>query len=294
MAQTAPPASTPHVSTVAVLREIVRGWRGAGHRIVLVPTMGALHGGHLELVREARQHGDKVVASIFVNPRQFAPHEDLDRYPRTFEADLAGLATAACDLVWAPTVAEMYPAGHATQVVPAGAALGLETDFRPHFFAGVATVCAKLFSQVTPDVAIFGEKDFQQLAVMRQIVRDLDLPLEIVGAPTIREPDGLAMSSRNRYLSDAERQIAPALHRALRALAKSLAAAGPQLNAEQVAHLAEDAGRTLLAAGFAKIDYVAVRDATTLAPFAPNTGKPLRILAAAWLGKTRLIDNIGD
>ena len=292
--------TTPHVSTIPALRDIVRGWRSAGHRIVLVPTMGALHDGHFELVRSGRRHGDKVVASIFVNPRQFAPHEDLDRYPRTFEADLAGLATAACDLVWAPTVAEMYSAGHATQVVPSGAALGLETDFRPHFFAGVATVCTKLFSQVTPDVAIFGEKDFQQLAVMRQIVRDLDLPLAIIGAPTIREPDGLAMSSRNRYLSDAERKIAPSLHRALQTLATGLAKdrakAQDGLTTEQVTRLADAAGRTVLAAGFAKLDYIAVRDATTMAPFAPDTGKgtpkPLRILAAAWLGKTRLIDNI--
>lgn len=285
-------AVVPHVSTVKELRQIVRGWRTAGSRIALVPTMGALHGGHLELVRLARRHADRVVVSIFVNPAQFAPNEDLDRYPRTFEADLAGLATVACDLVWAPTVKEMYPPGHATQVVPAGAAEGLETDFRPHFFTGVATVCTKLFTQVAPDFAIYGEKDFQQLAVMRQLVRDLDLPLEIVGAPTVREADGLAMSSRNRYLGEAERRTAPVLHRKLQALARRLREAGDGLDAGAAERLAADTAAAILAAGFAKIDYVVVRNAGTLAPIEPGDREPRRILAATWLGKTRLIDNI--
>lgn len=283
-------SAVPHVSTVKALREIVCGWRRAGQRVALVPTMGALHAGHLELVRLAKRRADKAVVSIFVNPAQFAPHEDLDRYPRTFEADLAGLASVGCDLVWAPSVAEMYPAGHATKVVPAGAAEGLESDFRPHFFAGVATVCTKLFTQVAPDFAIYGEKDYQQLAVMRQLVRDLDLPLEIIGAPTVREADGLAMSSRNRYLSEAERKIAPALNAVLRRLADELRADVKGFSATAIAALEVGAAQEIAAAGFGKVDYIAVRDAETLGP--PVAGRPLRILAAAWLGKTRLIDNI--
>lgn len=284
--------TVPHVSTVKSLRDVVRAWRAAGQKVALVPTMGALHGGHLELVRHARQIADRAVVSIFVNPKQFAPHEDLDRYPRTFESDLAALSTVNCDLVWAPTVSEMYPAGHATQVLPAGAAEGLETDFRPHFFGGVATVCTKLFGQVGPDYAIFGEKDYQQLAVMRQIVRDLDLPMEIVGAPTVRESDGLAMSSRNRYLSEADRKIAPSMYRVLRALAQNLSAQGRNLTRDKADDLANEAVRMLIAVGFSKVDYVAIRDAVTLAPFEPGSGRPLRLLAAAWLGQTRLIDNI--
>ncbi len=282
----------PHVSTVAELRTTVRGWRAAGERVALVPTMGALHGGHLELVRLARRHAQRVVVSIFVNPQQFAPHEDLDRYPRTFEADLAGLATVACDLVWAPTVAEMYPEGFATRVVPAGAATGLESDFRPHFFGGVATVCTKLFTQVAPDSAIFGEKDFQQLAVMRQLVRDLDLPMEIVGAATIRETDGVAMSSRNRYLTEAERRIAPALYQTLQSLAQRMAAEGDAITQARAEALCGEASQSILASGFAKVDYVAVRDAVTLAQLGPGRTNPRHILAAAWLGRTRLIDNV--
>lgn len=285
----------PQVDTVAALRGIVRGWRRRGERVALVPTMGALHDGHLELVRLGHSRADRVVVSIFVNPAQFAPHEDFDRYPRTLEADLDKLATVGCDLAWAPSVAEMYPvgaAGHATRVQPAGAALGLETDFRPHFFGGVATVCCKLFNQVQPDFAIYGEKDYQQLSVMRQMVRDLDMPLEIVGAPTVREADGLAMSSRNRYLSPEERRIAPALHRALAALAGKLAGEGDGLSCTRAEAFVAEATREIAAAGFGRIDYVAVRDADTLAPLGSNRPKELRILAAAWLGKTRLIDNI--
>ncbi len=289
-------AAVPHVSTVKALRATVAGWRKGGSRVALVPTMGALHAGHLDLVRLGRRHADKVVVSIFVNPAQFAPHEDLDRYPRTFEADLAALATVDCDLVWAPTVTEMYPPGHATRVVPAGAAEGLETDFRPHFFAGVATVCTKLFTQVAPDVAIYGEKDFQQLAVMRQLVRDLDLPMEIIGAATVREADGLAMSSRNRYLSESERKIAPSMNRILRGLANSLVVEGAALTASRAEVLAAEAALKLTEAGFGKIDYVAVRDAATLASIdkLQNGARQgaMRILAAAWLGKTRLIDNV--
>lgn len=280
------------VRTVAELRGVVAGWRKAGDRIALVPTMGALHSGHLALVTQAKGMAGRVVASIFVNPRQFAPHEDLDRYPRDEAGDVAKLATVGCDLVWAPTPTEMYPSGFATRIEIGGAAEGLETDFRPHFFGGVATVVCKLLSQVTPDVAIFGEKDYQQLCVIRQMVRDLDLPVEIVGGPTVREADGLALSSRNAYLTPTERTQAPELHRALQTVARAVASGG------DISAATATARDAILHAGFAKVDYVEVRDAVTLKPpsaarAAAGSGHPLRVLAAAWLGKTRLIDNIG-
>ncbi len=275
----------PVSATVADLRLRVRTWRSEGHRIGLVPTMGALHEGHISLVRIAQQTCDRIVTSIFVNPTQFAPNEDFSSYPRTFDDDVAKLAAADCHLVWAPAPPEMYPEGFATRVVPAGAAEGLETDFRQHFFGGVATVCTKLFQQVTPDVAVFGEKDFQQLAVIRQIVRDLDMPLSIVGAPTVREADGLAMSSRNRYLSAEERRIAPLIHEVISGVAAHVLEGG---NADSAC---AEAARRLTAGGFQKIDYIAVRDAATLGAYDPNKGAG-RVLVAAWLGKTRLIDNI--
>jgi len=281
----------PIVKTVLELRDQVRAWRRDGLRIALVPTMGALHEGHLDLVGLAKSSCDRVVVSIFVNPAQFAPHEDFDRYPRAIEADAAKLGSAAADLVYAPSAGEMYPAGFATRIVPAGAAQGLETDFRPHFFGGVATVCCKLFTQVGPDIAVFGEKDYQQLAVVRQLVRDLDLPLAIVGMPTRREPSGLALSSRNEYLSEPERAIAPKLHEVLQWCATAIRA-GTRPNAATLA--ARDA---LLGSGFAKVDYVAARDARTLEelpnPLPTSDRGKVRILAAAWLGKTRLIDNVG-
>lgn len=281
------PAIRP-LSSLAVLRRQIADWRAQGETIALVPTMGALHAGHLDLVALARRHARRVAASIFVNPAQFAPNEDYARYPRDLDGDLAKLAGAGCDLVWSPDAETMYPAGFATAVVPSGAAHGLEGDFRPHFFQGVATVCTKLFNQVAPDVAVFGEKDYQQLAVIRQLVRDLDLPMSIVGAPTVREPDGLALSSRNRYLTPAERAIAPALNGALRRAAAAIAGNRKSFEAAE-----QQAGREILAAGFASVDYVAIRDAETLALPGPVTGtRPLRILAAAWLGRTRLIDNI--
>ena len=272
-------------ATLAALREAVGAYRSAGETIALVPTMGALHEGHLDLVGRAKSRCDRVVVSIFVNPAQFAPHEDFDRYPRAIPTDALKLATVSADLIWAPSAGEMYPAGFATRIVPAGAAEGLESDFRPHFFAGVATVCCKLFTQVAPDIAVFGEKDYQQLAVIRQLVRDLNLPLDIVGAPTRRDPDGLALSSRNAYLSPAERAIAPALHRSLQTCAAAIRAGTPPLAATA------DARARVLAAGFAKIDYLEARDALTLA--APTPGGPIRLLAAAHLAKTRLIDNVG-
>ncbi len=275
----------PVSATVADLRLRVRTWRSEGRRIGLVPTMGALHEGHISLVRIALETCDRVVTSIFVNPTQFAPTEDFSTYPRTFDDDVAQLARANCHLVWAPTASEMYPAGFATRVVPGGASEGLETDFRPHFFGGVATVCTKLFQQVTPDIAVFGEKDYQQLAVIRQIVRDLDMPLAIVGAETVREADGLAMSSRNRYLSADERRTAPLIHQVISGVAARILEGG---NADEAC---AEAAQKLTAGGFGKIDYVAVRDAATLGAYDPAKGAG-RVLAAAWLGKTRLIDNI--
>jgi len=273
------------VRSLGPLRSQVRAWRAAGERIALVPTMGALHRGHLELVRLAKAHCRRAVASIFVNPTQFAPHEDFERYPRDEAGDLAKLASVGCDLVWAPDRSQMYPEGFATGIVPGGAAEGLESAFRPQFFTGVATVCCKLFTQVAPDIAVFGEKDYQQLCVVRQTVRDLNLPLEIVGAETVREADDLAMSSRNAYLSAEERRIAPLLHRTIADVARAAAARG------NVAAAVADGMAALAAAGF-KMDYLEVREAETLRPAAPDGDRPLRVLAAAWLGKTRLIDNV--
>jgi pantoate--beta-alanine ligase len=279
-------AAVPVVRKVQALRAQVRAWRAAGETIALVPTMGALHRGHLDLVRLAKTRCRRAVVSIFVNPTQFAPHEDFERYPRDEAGDLAKLAAVDCDLVWGPDGTVMYPDGFATRIVPAGAAEGLESDFRPHFFAGVATVCAKLFTQVAPDVAVFGEKDYQQLCVVKQMVRDLDLPLEIVGMATVREADGLAMSSRNAYLSPEGRKIAPMLHRATASVAETAAKGG-----DSTAAIAQGKA-ALTAAGF-RVEYLEVRDAETLKPVEPSTQRPQRVLVAAWLGKTRLIDNVG-
>ena len=276
----------PVVRRLSDLRRKVAGWRRDGETIALVPTMGALHGGHLGLVTLAKKKASRAVVSLFVNPAQFAPHEDLSRYPRDEHGDRMKLASAGADAVWGPAVEDMYPAGFATAIVPQGAALGLEGEFRPQHFGGVATVCCKLFSQVTPDIAIFGEKDFQQLAVVRQMVRDLNLPLKIIGMPTVREKDGLALSSRNAYLSAEERAIAPALNRAIKSVAAAVAAGSP------VAKACEASKRDVLRAGFKSIDYLEVRDAETLGPFDAKSGRAGRVLAAAWLGKTRLIDNV--
>ncbi len=280
------PPPTRAVRTLKALRTEIARWRGEGLKVALVPTMGALHAGHLELVRLAKRKADRAVVSIFVNPTQFAPHEDLARYPRDEAGDRRKLAGVGADLVWTPSVAIMYPEGFATTVQPRGAALPLEGEFRPHHFAGVATVCCKLFNQVAPDVAIFGEKDFQQLAVIRQTARDLDLDLTIVGAPTVREKDGLALSSRNAYLSAEERVVAPALNRALREAAAAIAKGADPETATR------NAADAVLAAGFARIDYLTARDAATLAPLDPKAGRKGRLLAAAHLGRTRLIDNI--
>jgi pantoate--beta-alanine ligase len=248
--------------------------------------MGALHAGHLALVETMRGLTDRTVASLFVNPTQFGPKEDFAAYPRDESADLAAFANTGVDAVFAPSVSEMYPDGFATSVIVGGPAEGLETDFRPHFFRGVATVVSKLLLACQPDVAIFGEKDYQQLAVIRRMVADLGIPTEIVGHPTVREADGLAMSSRNAYLSPDERKIAPRLHRVLEEVAQGIRGQGePQ-------ELLLNARRALGESGF-KVDYIELRNADTLAPVVDLGAEPLRLLAAAWLGRTRLIDNIG-
>ena len=273
------------ITTVTGLRAALAARKAAGKsRIGMVPTMGALHEGHLLLVRDAHAHADTVMVSIFVNPTQFAPHEDFDAYPRTLDTDLKKLGSQA-DIVFAPTVREMYPEGHATTLSVGGPSAGLETDFRPHFFAGVATVVAKLLIAASPDIAMFGEKDYQQLLVVKRLVRDLALPVEIVGVPTLREADGLAMSSRNAYLSADERKIAGELNIILKA-AISRAHADGDLRAAEASAI-----EALWGAGFAHVDYVAIRDAETL-DHITRLERPARILAAAKIGKTRLIDNM--
>jgi pantoate--beta-alanine ligase len=275
------------VRTLPALRRALDGLRAKKAAVALVPTMGALHDGHVSLVRLAKRRAAKVVVSIFVNPAQFAPTEDFGSYPRTWKADVAKLAAEDVDLIWNPDVTTMYPAGFATKILTEGpATAGLEDRFRPHFFAGVATVVGKLFTQCRPDVALFGEKDFQQLRVVTQMARDLDLGVRVVGAPTVRERDGLAMSSRNVYLSPEQRGVAPALYRAMKETAKRLRAGG-DLKAT-VAGGAE----LIAAAGFA-LDYFEARHAQTLQPVESVKDGPIRLLAAAKLGNTRLIDNIG-
>jgi pantoate--beta-alanine ligase len=268
------------------LKRTIADFQTRRYKIALVPTMGALHAGHLALVRIAQRRADRVIVSIFVNPTQFAPNEDLKTYPRTFATDVAALAALKVDLVWAPAVETMYPENFATRIVPEGpATAGLEDAIRPHFFAGVATVVAKLLIQCEPDIAMFGKKDFQQLRVVTQLARDLGLKTRIVGAPIVRETDGLAMSSRNRYLSPNERAVAPTLHRTLRECAAGIAAGQP------MGKVLDKGRAAITAAGFA-LDYLEARHAETLAPFAaPNAG-PIRLLVAARIGATRLIDNI--
>ncbi|GLK68236.1 pantoate--beta-alanine ligase [Hansschlegelia plantiphila] len=276
---------TDVVTTVSALRARLSSWRAAGERIALVPTMGALHAGHLALVARARSEVDRVVVSIFVNPTQFAPNEDFATYPRNLDSDLAALQDAA-DLLYAPQVSEMYPEGAATVVTVGGPAAGLESDARPHFFAGVATVVTKLLIQCAPDIAVFGEKDFQQLAVVRRLVRDLSLPVEIVGGETVRETSGLALSSRNAYFSPADRTRAAALYAALDAAAAEIGDGGNPERAIAVARL------QIERAGFA-IDYLELRDAETLASSDASEDRPMRLLVAARLSNVRLIDNVG-
>jgi pantoate--beta-alanine ligase len=274
------------VRTVPALRRALDGLRARKATVALVPTMGALHDGHVSLVRLARRRAAKVVVSIFVNPTQFAPTEDFGSYPRTWKADVAKLAAENVELIWHPDVKNMYPERFATRISPEGpATVSLEDRFRPHFFGGVATVVGKLFTQVRPDVAIFGEKDFQQLRVVAQMARDLDLGVRVIGSKTVRERDGLAMSSRNVYLSPDERRVAPTLYKAMKEAAS-------QLRAGRDVDPAMAAGRAMIEnAGF-KLDYLEVRHAETLEPITSPKEGPMRMLVAAKLGNTRLIDNI--
>ncbi|MEH2469554.1 pantoate--beta-alanine ligase [Nitrobacteraceae bacterium AZCC 2161] len=275
------------VRTLPALRRALDGLRARKATVALVPTMGALHDGHVALVRLAKRRASKVIVSIFVNPTQFAPTEDFGSYPRTWKSDVARLAAEGVDLIWNPDVKTMYPAGFATKILTEGpATAGLEDRFRPHFFGGVTTVVGKLFAQTRPDLAFFGEKDFQQLKVVTRMARDLDLGVKVTGTTTVRERDGLAMSSRNVYLSPQERAAAPVLYRAMKETAKRLRA-GDNFEAAMAG------GAMLISeAGFV-LDYFEARHAETLAPIVSVKDGPVRLLVAARIGKTRLIDNIG-
>ncbi len=273
------------IREINALRRAIAAVRGEGGSVALVPTMGALHAGHLKLVREARRLARHVVASIFVNPMQFGPGEDLSSYPRREAEDAQMLEAEGCAILWAPSVDVMYRQGHATKIGVSGVSAGLDGDARPGHFEGVATVVVKLFNQVQPDIAVFGEKDFQQLVVIRRMTADLDLPVQIVGVPTQRDADGLALSSRNAYLTAEERRCARTLPRVLLEAAQAIREGG------DIAEALARARQALAAAGFEPIDYIELRDAETLEPWT-NINRPARILAAAKIGRTRLIDNI--
>ena len=275
------------VRTVPALRRALDSLRAKKATTALVPTMGALHDGHVSLVRLAKRRAAKVIVSIFVNPTQFAPSEDFSSYPRTWKADVAKLAAEGVDLIWNPDVKTMYPDGFATRILPEGPAIaGLEDRFRPHFFGGVATVVGKLLTQCRPDFAIFGEKDFQQLRVVTRMAADLDLGVKVIGSRTVRERDGLAMSSRNVYLSPEQRHLAPALYRAMKETAKRLR------GGDDLKTATAGGAELITAAGFA-VDYFEARHAQTLAPIESVKDGPVRLLVAAKIGNTRLIDNIG-
>jgi pantoate--beta-alanine ligase len=276
---------TPILRTVAEMRQVARGWKAAGAVVGVVPTMGALHEGHLRLARAAKAECDRVIVTIFVNPKQFNNPDDLKKYPRTEEADATLLASVGVDTIFAPLPDEVYPDGFATTVSVAGVAEPLEGALRPGHFDGVATVVTKLFGMTLADRGYFGQKDWQQLRVVNRLVRDLNLPVWIVGCETVRESDGLAMSSRNARLDIASRQIAPALHAAMTAAARTLRDGGDPAQALAACQAA------VLAAGFTSVEYIELRDAASLGP-AVGIDRPLRMLAAAWVGGVRLIDNI--
>ena len=278
------------VRTRQALQSQIAEMRRAGKRVGFVPTMGALHDGHISLIQKAGENADVVVASIFVNPAQFAPGEDLDRYPRNEEGDVARLSEAGCHLVYCPSVEEMYPDGSLTNVRVEGMSDLLDGIYRPHFFYGVATVVARLFIHVKPDVAVFGEKDYQQLQIIKRMVRDLGFGIEIIGGKTWRDNDGLAQSSRNAYLSEEERQRANAIFSSLHRASFRIRIGVP------VEEVMKEARGAILAAGFSKLDYVSAVDPVTLQdlPDGPlEQGRACRLLAAAWMGSTRLIDNLG-
>jgi pantoate--beta-alanine ligase len=279
---------TPAVArTLPSLRRALDDLRTRRATVALVPTMGALHDGHIALVRQAKRRASKVVVSIFVNPTQFAPHEDFGSYPRTWKSDIAKLAAERVDLVWNPGVDTMYPPDFATRILPEGPATAdLEDRFRPHFFGGVATVVGKLFTQCRPDIAVFGQKDYQQLKVVTRMATDLDLRVKVIGIPTVRERDGLAMSSRNVYLTPEQRAVAPILHRAMKDAAKRLR------NGDDLKTVMASGAKTIESSGFT-LDYFEARHAETLAPVGSAKDGAIRLLVAAKIGTTRLIDNIG-
>jgi pantoate--beta-alanine ligase len=275
--------------SLSEIRHLTADLRSNGQRIAFVPTMGALHDGHLSLVRTGLGHADVCVASIFVNPTQFAANEDFSTYPRNEQRDLDLLASAGCTIAYCPTLEDMYPPGDSTRVIVRDLSWQLEGEIRPHFFEGVATVVSRLFNHVQPDVAVFGEKDYQQLQVIKRMVRDLAMTVQVIGAPTIREADGLAMSSRNAYLSEHDRSLSGAMYAALKEAAEGAA------RGESIASLEALVSNELIAGGFKSVDYVAIRHGDTLAAFESDqvpAGIPARILAAARMGKTRLIDNL--
>jgi len=279
------PGGIETVRTIADLRRRVSDFRTDGHKIGLVPTMGGLHDGHLSLVRRSLALSDRTVATLFVNPTQFGKGEDLETYPRDEARDAALLADEGAHLLFAPDPSEVYPEGYSSTVKVSGLGDILEEEYRPGFFGGVATVVTKLLLQALPDVAVFGEKDYQQLQVIKRLALDLDIPVQIEGVATVREEDGLALASRNAYLTDTERRAAPALYRTIEAVAEKVR------GGEDIKEAESWAADTLTKSGFGNVDYVTVRDAKSLLPL-ENLSQPARVLAAAWLGRARLIDNV--
>lgn len=277
---------TNSIGAYTQLQNMLHEWQVTRQTVALVPTMGAIHAGHLQLVAEAKKNASKIVVSIFVNPAQFGPNEDFANYPRTLERDIQLLAQAGVDLVWSPSAIEMYPEGFATSIHVAGLREALCGAFRPGHFDGVATVVAKLFMQIRPDIALFGEKDYQQLMLIKRLVKDLNMNIEVLGVPTLRERDGLALSSRNQYLDADERKIAPKLYAILQQTSNHIRSGA---DVKDMLGLAE---KEIIAAGFTKIDYIELREEESLMPVVNFSEETARLLSAVWLGKTRLIDNV--